>query len=153
KQHYDLVSDETNGSELVFDHDDKVDQVYNVHFTHHMTSINDTKKINETIHYVYKDGTKAHDDINGQPVIFTRDGQRDEVTNKEHWNDWKSEKDSFDEVNSPKIAGYTPDFATIEKITVKPEDSDVVKTVTYKANPQKIIVNYIDDTTGKTLST
>ena len=83
-----------------------------------MTSINDTKKINETIHYVYKDGTKAHDDINGQPVIFTRDGQRDEVTNKEHWNDWKSEKDSFDEVNSPKIAGYTPDFATIEKITV-----------------------------------
>ncbi|WP_048739598.1 mucin-binding protein, partial [Lactobacillus gasseri] len=85
KQHYDLVSDETNGSELVFDHDDKVDQVYNVHFTHHMTSINDTKKINETIHYVYEDGTKAHDDINGQPVIFTHDGERDEVTNKEHW--------------------------------------------------------------------
>ena len=153
KQHYDLVSDETNGSELVFDHDDKVDQVYNVHFTHHMTSINDTKKINETIHYVYEDGTKAHDDINSQPVIFTHDGERDEVTNKEHWNDWKSEKDSFDEVNSPKIAGYTPDFATIEKITVKPEDSDVVKTVIYKANPQKITVNYIDDTTGKTLST
>ena len=149
KQHYDLVSDETNGSELVFDHDDKVDQVYNVHFTHHMTSINDTKKINETIHYVYEDGTKAHDDINGQPVIFTHDGERDEVTNKEHWNDWKSEKDSFDAVKSPEVAGYTPNADAIPEIKVKPTDSDIVRTVTYKADAQKAKLRFYDDTDHK----
>src|SRR5699024_5134597 len=36
-KHYDLVSDATNGADLVFDHNDGVDQVYNVHFTHHLT--------------------------------------------------------------------------------------------------------------------
>lgn len=58
------------------------------------------------------------------------------------------------EVVSPEIAGYTPDqekdrilsqFHMIQK--------DIVRIVTYKANPQKITVNYVDDTTGKTLAT
>ena len=151
-QHYDLVSDDTNGSELVFDHDDKVDQVYNVHLIHHMRPINDSKTINETIHYIYEDGKTASPDVAGTSVVFTRDGQCDEVTGKNKWNNWVTKKDNFDAVKSPTIAGYTPDLVSIEKITVKPEDSDVVKTVTYKANPQKITVNYIDDITGKTLS-
>ncbi len=146
KQHYDLVSDDTNGDELVFDHDDKVDQVYNVHLTHHMTSINDKKTINETIHYVYEDGKTASPDVAGTPVIFTRDGEHDEVTSEDNWNAWTTEKDSFDKVKSPTISGYTPDLAAVEKITVKPEDSDVEKTVTYKADDQKAKLRFYDDT-------
>ena len=149
KQHYDLVSDETNGSELVFDHDDDVDQVYNVHLTHHMTPINDTKTINETIHYIYEDGKTASPDVVGTPVIFTHDGERDEVTNKEHWNDWKSEKDSFDAVKSPEVAGYTPDIDTVPEIKVEPTDSDIDRTVTYKADEQKAKLRFYDDTDHK----
>ena len=149
KQHYDLVSDETNGSELVFDHDDDVDQVYNVHLTHHMTSINDTKTINETIHYIYEDGKTVSPDVVGTPVVFTHDGERDEVTNKEHWNDWKSEKDSFDAVKSPEVAGYTPDIDTVPEIKVEPTDSDIDRTVTYKADEQKAKLRFYDDTDHK----
>lgn len=47
-----------------------------------MTPINDTKTINETIHYIYEDGKTASPDVVGTPVIFTHDGERDEVTNK-----------------------------------------------------------------------
>ncbi|WP_347119771.1 mucin-binding protein, partial [Lactobacillus gasseri] len=148
-QHYDLVSDETNGSELVFDHDDKVDQVYNVHFTHHITSINDTKKINETIHYVYEDGKTAVPDIVGTPVVFTRDGQRDEVANEDKWNDWTTEKDNFDEVKSPEVTGYTPNVDAVPEIKVKPTDSDIVRTVTYKADDQKAKLRFYDDTDHK----
>ncbi|MDE6555165.1 MAG: MucBP domain-containing protein, partial [Lactobacillus sp.] len=145
-QHYDLVSDDTKGAELIFDHDDNADQVYNVHLTHHMTPINDKKTINETIHYVYEDGKTASPDVAGTPVIFTRDGEHDEVTSEDNWNDWTTEKDSFDEVKSPTISGYTPDLAAVEKITVKPEDSDIVKTVTYKADDQKAKLRFYDDT-------
>ena len=149
KQHYDLVSDDTNGNELLFDHDDDVDQVYNVHLTHHMTPINDTKTINETIHYIYEDGKTASPDVVGTPVIFTHDGERDEVTNKEHWNDWKSEKDSFDAVKSPEVAGYTPDIDTVPEIKVEPTDSDIDRTVTYKADEQKAKLRFYDDTDHK----
>ena len=149
EQHYDLVFDETGGKELVFDHDDKKDQVYNVHLTHHMTPINDSKTINETIHYVYEDGTKAYKDTKGIPVTFTRDGQHDEVTDKDNWNDWKSEKNSFDEVRSPEIAGYTPDQAKIGKITVDHDSKDIEKTVTYKIDNQKAQLRFYDDTDGK----
>ena len=149
KQHYDLVSDETNGSELIFDHDDKADQVYNVHLIHHLSSISDTKTINETIHYIYEDGKTASPDVVGTPVIFTHDGERDEVTNKEHWNDWKSEKDSFDAVKSPEVAGYTPDIDTVPEIKVEPTDSDIDRTVTYKADEQKAKLRFYDDTDHK----
>ncbi|WEA88196.1 mucin-binding protein [Lactobacillus gasseri] len=149
KQHYDLVSDETNGSELIFDHDDKVDQVYNVHLIHHLSSISDTKTINETIHYVYEDGKTASPDVVGTPVVFTRDGERDEVTNEDMWNDWKTKKDSFDKVQSPEIAGYIPNVDAVPEIKVKPTDSDIDRTVTYKADEQKAKLRFYDDTDHK----
>ena len=149
KQHYDLVSDETNGSELIFDHDDKVDQVYNVHLIHHLSSISDTKTINETIHYVYEDGKTARPDVIGTPVVFTRDGERDEVTNEDMWNDWTTKKDSFDKVQSPEIVGYIPNVDAVPEIKVKPTDSDIDRTVTYKADEQKAKLRFYDDTDHK----
>lgn len=151
-QHYVLVSDDTNGAELVFDHDDKVNQIYNVHLTHQQTPISDSKTINETIHYVYADGSKAADDVQRTPVTFTRTGQRDEVTNEDHWNNWTTGNDSFAAATSPTIAGYTPDLTTVAAVTVKPTDQDIVKTVTYNANDQKATLTFWDDTTGQVIS-
>ncbi|MCT0165017.1 hypothetical protein EFM06_07330 [Lactobacillus helveticus] len=78
------------------------------------------------------------------------------------WTSWtpdKGQKDtSFEDVSSSTIPGYTSDKSEIKAPV--PVDGDYVNgkthdykyVVKYKANPQKITVNYIDDTAGKTLS-
>ncbi|RGW83835.1 mucin-binding protein, partial [Lactobacillus amylovorus] len=54
--HYKLVSDSTNGQDLIFDHDDKANQTYEVHFIHGTHTINQTTSPKQTVHYVYADG-------------------------------------------------------------------------------------------------
>lgn len=152
EKHYELVSDDTNGVEIVYDHDDKKDQVYYVHLKHQVVPINDTKTVYETIHYVYADGTKDADDKHGTPVTFKRTGSHDNVTNADTWQAWTSDNDSFAAVSSPKIPGYTPDIATVATVTIKPTDQNVVKTVTYHPNDQKATLIFWDDTTNHAIS-
>ena len=157
-QHYDLVSDATNGENLVFDHNDGVDQVYDVHLTHHLTPISDHQVVNETIHYVYADGLartgKAADDYTATPFEFNRTGKHDDVTGTDSWNAWTPGNANFATVQSPAIQGYTPDHAQIDMISVDANSQDIVKTVTYSADPQKMTVDFIDDTdNGKVLKT
>lgn len=157
KQHYDLVSDDTNGEELVFDHDSSINQIYNVHLNHHTHAINDQTTKSEVIHYVYADGLsrigKAADDYKATDLTFTRDGQYDEVTGEDHWNAWTPDTQSFAAVKSPKIAGYTADQAEISVISMNSASDNIERTVTYTANKQQLAVVFIDDTTGETLST
>ena len=157
-QHYDLVSDETKGADLVFDHNDDVDQVYDVHLTHHLTPISDHQVVNETIHYVYADGLartgKAVDDYTAKPFEFNRTGKHDDVTGTDSWNAWIPGSANFATVQSPAIQGYTPDHAQIDMISVDANSQDIVKTVTYSADQQNMTVDFIDDTdNGKVLKT
>ena len=156
-QHYDLVSDDTNGNNLVFDHYDNTDQVYNVHLTHHTHQINDQVTKSEVIHYVYADGLartgRAADDYHAKDLIFTRDGYHDEVTNEDHWNAWTPDQQEFVSVQSPKIDGYTADQTEVPVIKVNSASDNIKRTVTYNADKQKLDVVFIDDTLGKTLST
>ena len=152
-QNYKLVSDSTNGNNVVFDHDDSKDQSYEVHLTHIMTPISGMKTVKETIHYVDEQGNKLFDDHQAR-VDFTRSGQHDEVTNTDNWNSWEpGNSQNFGAVNSPDKPGYTPDIKTVESQTVTPNSDDIVKKVVYKADQQKATVKYIDDTTGQTLQT
>lgn len=156
KQHYDLVSDDTNGEELVFDHDSNINQVYNVHLTHHTHAINDQVAKSEVVHYVYADGLarkgKAADDYKATDLTFTRDGYHDEVTGEDHWNAWTPDTQSFAAVKSPKIAGYTADQAEIPVISMNSASDNIERTITYNADKQQLNVVFIDDTAGKTLS-
>ena len=157
-QHYDLVSDATKGADLVFDHSDGVDQVYDVHLTHHLTPISDHQVVNETIHYVYADGLartgKAADDYVAAPFEFNRTGKHDDVTGTDAWDAWTPGSANFAAVQSPAIQGYTPDQAQIDAASVNANSQDIVKTVTYSADPQTVIVDFIDDTDhGKVLKT
>lgn len=151
-QHYDLVSDATKGAELVFDHNDAVDQAYDVHLTHHLTPIADSQKVNETIHYQYADGAarsgKAADDYNAQALNFSWTGNHDDVTGIDHWNAWTPASQNFNEVQSPVIAGYTPDKSVIDQQAVNAESPDIDLTVIYAPDAQKLDVVYIDDTEG-----
>ncbi|MGE9933350.1 mucin-binding protein [Lactobacillus johnsonii] len=155
EQHYKLVSDSTNGKDLIFDHDDNADQTYEVHFVHGSHTINQTTSPKQTIHYAYADDLarqgKAADD-NVQQLSFKRDGYNDEVTGIDHWNAWTPANSNYSAVDSPVIQGYTPDKSVIEKSTVNPTDKDTEITVVYNADKQAARVIYVDKTTNTTLT-
>ena len=152
KQGYDLVSDGTKSQEgqstLIYDNDYQTDQNFEVHLKHDTKPVDDDKTVTETIHYIYKDGTIAsRDEI--QTINFKRTGTIDLVTQKPTWNPVNPQ--TFAQVDSPEITGYTPDVATIKAITVNFGNQNIEKTVTYTANDQNAKITYIDDTTGTSL--
>ncbi|WP_458032034.1 mucin-binding protein [Limosilactobacillus fermentum] len=118
------------------------------------TQTSESQTVNETIHYVYKNGDKAADDYQATPLNFTRTVTTDKVTGDKSYGDWVAANGtSFASVTSPTIKGYTPDQAQIDTITgITADSADIEKTVTYVANKETAKVTYIDDTTGKTLS-
>ncbi|WP_192868905.1 mucin-binding protein [Pediococcus damnosus] len=101
------------------------------------TITTESKTINETIHYVYKDGTTAHDDYVAKPVEFTREVSTDAVTGEKTYGSWSADQ-SFAAVTSPAIKGYTPDQAEIGSQTVSGDSSDLDFTVVYAKNAPTI---------------
>lgn len=134
-QHYILISDDTNGAELTFQNEDKA---YTVHLGHETQTVNDSKKVTETIHYVFTDGTSAATDYQATPVTFSRTGQKDMVTNETNWNAWEPDQATFPAVTSPTVDGYTPDQAEVAAKTVKATDdtNEVLVVVKYTKNAQ-----------------
>ena len=101
------------------------------------TITTESKTINETIHYVYKDGSKAADDYVAKPVEFTRQVSTDAVTGEKTYGNWSADQ-SFDAVTSPELKGYTADKAQIDKQTVNGDSKDLEFTVTYTKNAPTI---------------
>ena len=124
-----------------------------IHLTHGRKDLVDSNVISETVHYQFEDGSKAADDYNAKHVVSSRIGHKDLVTGETVWDsDWSTE--TFPEVNTPHINGYTADQSKIDAQNVDGTSQDIVKTVVYKANDQKIFVHYIDDDfNGKDLHT
>jgi LPXTG-motif cell wall-anchored protein len=118
-----------------FDNETGKDQIINIHLKHHLTTTTETKDVDETIHYVYEDSSKATDDKTDK-VTFTRDTITDDVTKEVvRQSEWIAKDDdaAFDEKVSPEIDGYTPDKASIDEVTgLTVASDDVVETVTYK---------------------
>ena len=115
-----------------------------IHLKHGQKDLVDSNVISETVHYQFEDGSKAADDYNAKHVVSSRIGHKDLVTGETVWDsDWS--KETFPEVNTPHINGYTADLAKIDAQNVDGTSQDIVKTVVYKANDQKIFVHYIDD--------
>ena len=104
------------------------------------TITTESKTINETIHYVYKDGTTAHDDYVAKPVEFTREVSTDAVTGEKTYGSWSADQ-SFAAVKSPEVKGYTADKAQIDKQTVNGDSKDLEFTVVYTANGSSNPVN------------
>ena len=95
--------------------------------------VSDTKNITETIHYVYSDRSKAHDD-NVATLTFTRTGTKHTKTNTTDWNPWTPVSANFSKVKSPTIEGYTADYPEIDSQKVTVDSADPVFTVTYTKN-------------------
>ena len=146
---YVKVSDDTNGSEVVFDNDDAKDQAFTVHLSHGTKNVSRNNNVNMTVHYVMDDGSKAPID-HKQTLSFTENGTQDLVTQKITWKPADSQK--FDDVVTPVITGYTPDQDKVAGQTANFDTQDLKVTVTYLPDVQLGHINYIDDNTGKTLT-
>ncbi|WP_165450091.1 mucin-binding protein, partial [Lactiplantibacillus mudanjiangensis] len=116
KQGYQLVSDNYPTNGVVYNQDGTV-QSFEVHLTHGTTQTSESQTVNETIHYVYKNGDKAADDYQATPLNFTRTVTTDKVTGEKTYGSWSADQ-SFAAVTSPAIKGYTADKAQIDKQTV-----------------------------------
>jgi LPXTG-motif cell wall-anchored protein len=117
---------------------DSKDLEFTVTYTKNAPTITTEKKtVNETIHYVYKDGSKAADDYVAKPVEFTRQVSTDAVTGEKTYGNWSADQ-SFDAVTSPELKGYTADKAQIDKQTVNGDSKDLEFTVTYTKNAPTI---------------
>lgn len=167
KQHLKLVSDSTNGQNIIFDKDDKNDQTYVVHFVHETEAAKRTKTVTETIehHKAIKqlDGTTKYVDIKNQIPVYTatltfnESGVHDLYTDQKTWNgDWTPTQ-TFKTVVSPTLAGYTPDVAQVDAVAITVTDANygqslnVHHDIIYVGKSQILVVNYIDDTTHQVL--
>lgn len=167
KQHLKLVSDDTNGQNIIFDKDDQNDQTYVVHFVHETEAVKRTKTVTETIehHKAIKqlDGTTKYVDVKDKlPVYydtltFNESGVHDLYTDQTTWNgDWTPTQ-TFKTVVSPTLAGYTPDVAQVDAVAITVTDANygqslnVHHDIIYVGKSQILVVNYIDDTTPKVL--
>ncbi|WP_407884924.1 mucin-binding protein, partial [Furfurilactobacillus curtus] len=131
-----------------FDDDTTTTQSFVIHVTHKIATA--TATTTQTIHYVDTPSSTA-------------------VTDNVQTISWNTSHDLFADtwqatpttqttaVESPVIAGYTPDKTTVpassnETLTTQPADNTI--NVTYTANPATIVFNYVDDEeSGKVIST
>ena len=148
-KNYKLVSDNypTNGVTY-----NETLQTFEVRLSHKVALVKETKTVTETIKYVYEDNTEAAA-TKVQTLDFERINMKDLVTNEILVDgSWLPSTETFPEVVSPKVDGYTPDKATIVAVEqITGDSADIEETVTYKADKQKVTYTIIDDTAQKTL--
>jgi LPXTG-motif cell wall-anchored protein len=132
KQKYVQDPTDTKFGIFTFDTDDDTNQIFYVHLKRNPDAPKPepdtesvTKTITNTVHYVMSDGSKAPED-HVQTITFS--GTKNKKTGTITWN---AESQSFDDVVSPEVQGYTPDKATVKGTTVTPTDKDIKTTVTY----------------------
>ena len=174
---YDLVSDDTANKTLAFDNDDNADQVYNIHFTHGIITIdpqnpgkpseklnpqdpsspvypkdsdNLTRKVDREIDYIYSNGRTAKTSVKDN-LLFNNTQKIDKVTGEVISSAWDDPKD-FADIVTPSIEGYTPDKTLVDNKGVKHDDAPIKVTVTYSADPQHMTVIYRDLTDNRILS-
>ena len=127
-----------------------------------LQDVTDTNTIKETINYLEQGTNKVLVDPHTAEVTFTRKGELNTVTNQTTWNDWTpAQSQTFDNVTSPNVSGYTPDQAVVEKQTVNPDSKNIVINVYYTKNAPtpvtdsktvKETINYLEKGTDKVLA-
>ena len=133
----------------------KEEQVFEVHLKHKTEVTQESKKVKQTINYVYKDNNPAEPAFPSveRELEFTRENTKDLVTNVVTNGQWTpANGTSFGEVVSPTKPGYTADKAKVEAVNnVTGDTADIVETVVYSPETQKLTYTVIDDTTNTTL--
>ncbi|HFU4455877.1 TPA: MucBP domain-containing protein, partial [Streptococcus suis] len=104
--------------------------------------------VTRTIKYQYEDGSKAKDDV-VETLTYKRTATVNLVTKEVTYGEWTSTDNAFDKVDTPAIAGYTPDKASVEaEADVPAESADKEVIVTYVKDVPKeatVTVKYVDE--------
>ena len=129
-------------------------QFFTIYLKHGQQPDQRTKQVTETIKYVYADQTQAALPV-VKTITATQAGTKDLVTQQTDWHGKITFSADFAAVTSPLIKGYTADQAVIE--SGHPNDTDwdqldVVKIVTYDADPQKLTFTIRDRTANINLT-
>lgn len=86
---------------------------------------------------------------------FTRNATKDDVTGAIMYTPWiaTNGQNSFPAIISPTITGYTPSAPASTAVTVIGTSADNNQVITYYGDGETATVTYVDDTTGKILTT
>lgn len=95
-----------------------------------LVTITDNRKVTQTIHYRYADGTIARPDV-VKTVTLTRTGTQNTETGEVTWGAWSTGE--FPAVTSPVIDDYTADKLVV---AASPATGDQEVTVTYTKNKE-----------------
>ncbi|MEO5283394.1 mucin-binding protein [Limosilactobacillus allomucosae] len=128
-------------------------QFFTIYLKHGQQPDQRTKQVTETIKYIYADQTQAALSV-VKTIKATQTGTKDLVTQQTDWHGKITFSADFAAVTSPLIEGYTADQTVIEPS--QPDDTDwdqldVVKIVTYNADPQKLTFTIHDRTANVNL--
>lgn len=153
KQGYKLVSDNYSGATHIFNQDSTKNN-FEVHLAHDILTSTVTKNGSQIVHYVFTDGTTAHDD-SVQSTEFVQTIKTDAVTKQVISQEWNKENHTFDNVTSPTITGYHPDKKVVDGATVTVDNPISETTVIYAQNehelrnqqelPASQLVKYVDE--------
>ena len=129
------------GDKITFSQDGQV-PTYTVHLTEGTTTYTPTDNpnkldlshtVNQTIHYVYSNGSQAAPDAT-KAITFTRNATKNNVTGAITYTDWTPTNQTFEPVTSPTITGYTPNATASTPVDGVNENSqDNTQTITYTA--------------------
>ncbi|OXC32939.1 hypothetical protein AYP89_09290 [Lactobacillus crispatus] len=127
---YELVSN--SFKDQSYQADDSQNQ-FEIHFKHKKQKVYESKKINETIHYIDEEGKQVFGDYQASPLKFERQGMKDMVSGDAQWEEWTKDQ-TFDAVASPALEGYEADPERIDEQTVGFDSQDLEFTVVYRSN-------------------
>ena len=129
-----------------FDHDDQIDQSFNVYLVHQTSEATENKIITRTINVHMPDGTTNTIE---QPVTLNRTVMIDQVTGDQTFGDWTT--GSWDDYQVPTVDGYTPSQASVDQADVDGKTTDPTIDITYQPDSQVAKVNFVDQTIGQTI--
>lgn len=130
-------------------------QTFTIDLKHKTKPVERKKEVVETIEY------SSTDNLIDLPnhvthLTFIQKGEQDIVNNHIYW-DSKPLFQSFKAVKTPVVQGYKPDSDKINEVGIEitndtwNNDFNVKRIVNYSPEKQNIIINYVDQTTGKTV--
>ena len=87
-----------------------------------------------------------------QEAHIYRDATYDDVTGEITYGDWSQDDKAWAEFDAPTVDGYTANQTKVDAVTVKNGQKNVSVDITYDANDQTQLINYVDDS-GKIVKT
>ena len=110
----------------------------------------ETKDVTRTVAYEYEDGVTS-----GRPALprevqqnvqFTRQVSEDPVTGAKTYGNWTPARQTVAAVDSPEVAGFTPNKPRVDSASVSPTDPSWREIVSYRKNDPKVTTETKDVT-------